>query len=34
MPNVDHWEYGTSHKYLKELCDYWIKDFNWKSHEN
>ena len=33
MPNVDHWEYGTSHKYLKELCDYWIKDFNWKSHE-
>ena len=33
MPNVDHWEYGTSHKYLKELCDYWIKDFKWKTHE-
>ena len=33
MPNVNHWEYGTSHIYLKELCDYWIKDFNWKSHE-
>ena len=33
MPNVDHWEYGTSHKYLKEICDYWVKDFNWKIHE-
>ena len=33
MPNVDHWDYGTSHKYLKEICDYWVKDFNWKIHE-
>ncbi len=33
MPNVDHWEYGTSHKYLKEICDYWVKDFDWRIHE-
>ena len=33
MPNVDHWNYGTSHKYLKKLCDYWVKDFDWRKNE-
>jgi len=27
------WEYGTSKKYLKGLCDYWRSDFNWKKQE-
>ncbi len=27
------WEYGTNKNYLKELCDYWQHDFNWKDQE-
>ena len=27
----DKWQYGTSEKYLKELCDYWQNHFDWKS---
>jgi len=27
------WEYGTNKTYLKELCDYWQKDFDWKKQE-
>ena len=31
--DMDGWTHGTNKKYLKELCDYWIKDFNWKDYE-
>jgi pimeloyl-ACP methyl ester carboxylesterase len=31
--NNDKWELGTNAKYLKELCDYWSHDFNWKKNE-
>jgi pimeloyl-ACP methyl ester carboxylesterase len=27
------WEYGTNKTYLKELCDYWQHDFDWKKQE-
>ena len=27
------WKYGTNEDYLKELCDYWQKEFNWKAQE-
>lgn len=27
------WEYGTDLAYLKELCDYWKSDFDWKAQE-
>jgi pimeloyl-ACP methyl ester carboxylesterase len=27
------WEYGTNKKYLKELCNYWETDFDWKKQE-
>ena len=33
VKDLDGWEHGTNKKYLKELCDYWITDFNWKDHE-
>ena len=33
MPNDGGWEYGTNLDYLKELSDYWVKDFEWKKHE-
>jgi pimeloyl-ACP methyl ester carboxylesterase len=28
------WQYGTDKKYLKELCDYWQSNFNWKAQED
>ena len=33
IENMEGWTYGTNKKYLKELCDYWLKEFNWKKHE-
>ncbi|HZZ51119.1 MAG TPA: epoxide hydrolase [Pseudonocardia sp.] len=30
----DDWKYGTSSKYLKELVDYWLEDYDWRTHEN
>ena len=33
LQNMDGWTHGTNKKYLKELCDYWIKDFDWKNQE-
>jgi pimeloyl-ACP methyl ester carboxylesterase len=27
------WEYGTNKTYLKELCDYWQHNFDWKKQE-
>jgi pimeloyl-ACP methyl ester carboxylesterase len=27
------WEYGTSKTYLKELCNYWLHDFDWRKQE-
>ena len=33
IENMEEWTYGTNKKYLKELCDYWLKEFSWKKHE-
>ena len=33
IEDMEGWTHGTSKKYLKELCDYWVKEFNWKKHE-
>jgi pimeloyl-ACP methyl ester carboxylesterase len=33
MPELDGWEHGTNKKYLKELCDYWVSEFDWQKHE-
>ena len=33
MPDLDGWEHGTNKKYLKELCDYWVSEFDWRKHE-
>jgi pimeloyl-ACP methyl ester carboxylesterase len=32
--NNDKWETGTNATYLKELCDYWARDFNWQKNES
>ena len=29
----DLWQYGTNGDYLKELVDYWIKDYDWRLQE-
>jgi len=31
---VEGWEYGTDPSYMKELCDYWINQFNWREQES
>ena len=33
MPDDGGWEYGTNLDYLKEISNYWIKDFDWRKHE-
>jgi pimeloyl-ACP methyl ester carboxylesterase len=32
--NNDTWQTGTNATYLKELCDYWWRDFDWKKNED
>ena len=32
--SVDGWDYGTDPTYMKELCEYWTSDLDWKKHEN
>ena len=27
------WQYGTDLSYLKSLCEYWAKDFDWRQQE-
>lgn len=29
----DQWQYGTNTAYLKELCAYWEKEFDWRAAE-
>lgn len=31
--NNDKWETGTNVTYLKELCDYWMNNYNWQKNE-
>ena len=33
IANLESWDHGTNKGYLKELCNYWIKDFDWSKHE-
>src|SRR5262249_13251949 len=28
-----NWEYGTNLRYLKELVDYWLHQYDWRTHE-
>ena len=34
MPKIDGWEHGTNIDYIKEISNYWVKDFNWRTHES
>ena len=33
ISNLDGWDHGTNKTYLKELCDHWISNFDWRKHE-
>tara|TARA_B100002051_G_scaffold272531_1_gene309461 strand:- start:858 stop:1997 length:1140 start_codon:yes stop_codon:yes gene_type:complete len=33
MPDDGGWDYGTNMEYLKELCTYWVNDFDWRAQE-
>ena len=33
MPDDGGWEYGTNLDYMKEFCDYWVTEFDWREQE-
>lgn len=33
MPDDGGWEYGTNLDYMKELCAYWLAEYDWRKHE-
>ena len=33
IEDMDGWIHGTNKKYLKEICEYWVSEFDWKKHE-
>jgi hypothetical protein len=33
MPDDGGWDYGTNLDYLKELCAYWVDEFDWRKQE-
>lgn len=33
MPVDGGWDYGTNLDYMKELCTYWLEEYDWRKHE-
>jgi microsomal epoxide hydrolase len=33
MPDDGGWDYGTNLDYMKELCAYWVDEFDWRKQE-
>ncbi|MBT6095315.1 MAG: epoxide hydrolase N-terminal domain-containing protein, partial [Rhodospirillaceae bacterium] len=33
MADLDGWEYGANLAYMKELCAYWLEEFDWRKQE-
>ena len=34
MPDDGGWDYGANLDYMKELCAYWVEDFDWRAQED
>mgnify|MGYP001161394425 FL=1 len=34
MPDIGGWGYGTDTGYMKELCRYWVSEFDWRRSED
>lgn len=33
MPADEGWNFGTNLNYMKDICDYWLKHYDWRKHE-
>jgi microsomal epoxide hydrolase len=33
MPDDGGWDYGSNLDYMKELCAYWLDEYDWRRHE-
>jgi len=33
MPDDGGWEYGTNLDYMKQICEYWANEYDWRKHE-
>lgn len=33
MPDDGGWDYGTNLSYMKEICAYWVEQYDWRKHE-
>ena len=33
MPDDGGWQYGANLDYMKELCAYWVDEYDWRTHE-
>ena len=33
MPDKSGWIYGTNLEYMKDLCAYWLDQYDWRKHE-
>lgn len=33
MPADDGWHYGANKQYMRELCDYWLGEYDWRAAE-
>tara|TARA_B100000315_G_scaffold67473_1_gene61309 strand:+ start:30885 stop:32030 length:1146 start_codon:yes stop_codon:yes gene_type:complete len=33
MPDDGGWDYGTNLDYMKEFCNYWVTEFDWRKQE-
>ena len=33
IEDMEGWIHGTNKIYLKEICEYWVSEFDWKKHE-
>ena len=33
MPDDGGWVYGTNLDYMRELCAYWLEEFDWRAQE-
>ena len=33
MPDDGGWDYGVNLDYMREFCDYWVKEYDWFAHQ-
>ena len=33
LPDINNWSYGINKKVLKEICNYWVNEYNWSNEQ-